>query len=357
MSINSKNTKAEILAAYKELEKQKKNLESEFKKTKQNKSVVNPLTSVPVNKSSQINQQSNNKDILNTIQFLEQIQGNFGVAVGNLSEQLITEAKQLEVVKEAIAREKLELKTLHQLSEISESTINVLFDRYQTNAKKFTEEFQQQQESNDRKIQALKLVWTKEQETYLRSIKTRNEDDRKSQQREKEEYQYNLDKARDLDEGKYEREKKLKYQELTETRQELEKQWQQKEVQIVKQEQEYAEAIAKVAAFKEQLRAKIKQGTEEGKGIGIYQAKIKADLRNREIEGAKQNYQLKIESLEQTIKHQEARISKLSQQLDGSLQQVQDLAVKAIEGTSNRNSFEAIKAIAMEQAKTSPKGK
>ncbi|MEL6930654.1 MAG: hypothetical protein AAFO95_18760, partial [Cyanobacteria bacterium J06600_6] len=76
-----------------------------------------------------------------------------------------------------------------------------------------------------------------------------------------------------------------------------------------------------------------------------------------EIAGEQQNYQLQIESLEQTIRHQATRISKLSQQLDGSLQQVQNLAVKAIEGTSNRNSFEAVKAIAIEQAKTPQKGK
>ncbi|MEO1692980.1 MAG: hypothetical protein AAFR63_15855, partial [Cyanobacteria bacterium J06631_6] len=87
------------------------------------------------------------------------------------------------------------------------------------------------------------------------------------------------------------------------------------------------------------------------------QAKVKADLREREIEGEKQNYQLRIESLEETIKHQSSRLGKLAQQLDSSLQQVQSLAVKAIEGTANRNSFEAVKAIALEQAKTSQRGK
>jgi len=80
-------------------------------------------------------------------------------------------------------------------------------------------------------------------------------------------------------------------------------------------------------------------------------------LRKKEVEGETRNYELQIQSLEDTIKNQEARIQALSKQLDASLKQVQDLAVKAIEGTSNRNSYEAMKEIAMEQAKNPQKSK
>ncbi|MEM8677207.1 MAG: hypothetical protein AAGF83_25630 [Cyanobacteria bacterium P01_G01_bin.67] len=160
-----------------------------------------------------------------------------------------------------------------------------------------------------------------------------------------------------MDELQYEQDKKLRHQKLADSRHLLEQQWQEKGTEIGQQEQEYAEANAKVEAFTEQLRTKIKQGTEEGKGIGTYQAKVKADLRAKEIEGEKQNYQLKIDSLEQTIKHQSTRISNLSQKLDSSLQQVQNLAVEALEGKSNHSSFEAVKAIAIEQAKISHKSK
>ncbi len=80
-------------------------------------------------------------------------------------------------------------------------------------------------------------------------------------------------------------------------------------------------------------------------------------MRKKEVEGETRNYELQIQSLEDTIKNQEARIQALSKQLDASLKQVQDLAVKAIEGTSNRNSYEAMKEIAMEQAKNPQKSK
>ena len=64
-----------------------------------------------------------------------------------------------------------------------------------------------------------------------------------------------------------------------------------------------------------------------------------------------------MQSLEQTINNQEGRIQNLSKQLESALKQVQDLAVKAIEGTANVNSYQAIKEIALEQAKTQAKNK
>lgn len=355
MAINSKNTKAEILAAYKEIEQQNKLLESEAKQA-QKQAKVEISASIPPKSRSNLVERSN-IDILNTIESLQQIKAGFGSAVSQLSEHLITKATQLEQITQAIATQKLELKNLHQLEKIDESTIDLLIAQYETDAEKFDREYQQQHQKDKQEIEALKQAWAKEQKTHAREIAARNESDRKNRQRQQEEYQYNLDLERDLDEEKYEQEKQLKQQKLSETRYLLEQQWQQKETEIAKREQEHAQIAAKVAAFEEQLRSKIKQATEEGKGIGTHQAKVKADLRIRELEGEKQNYQLRIETLEKTIEHQAQRIDKLSQQLDGSLQQVQDLALKAIEGTANRNSFEAIKAIAMEQAKTSPKGK
>ena len=355
MSINSKNTKAEILAAYKDLEKQKKSLELQIKQV-QTKSVAVSPKIAGVNNSSTTKPNAN-LDLTKTIQSLEEIQGGFGSAVGNLSEQLIAEATELAAVKMAIATETEDLENLHQLTDIDDSTIDFLLDRYQESIGEFTEEYDRQQADSDREIEALKQGWLKEQQTHQKLINARNEDYRKSKQREQEEYQYNLDLARDLDESEYARQQKLQQQELAENLQQREQQWAEKEQETARQEREYQAAAEKVAIFESRLQSKIKQGIEEGKGIGTYQGKVKADLREREIEGEEQNDRLRIESLEQTIRHQATRINKLSQQLDSSLQQVQNLAVKAIEGTSNRNSFEAVKAIAMEQAKTPQKGK
>lgn len=358
MTINSKSSKAEILAAYKALEKQQKLYEAAIRQPdKSNLAANSPAVSNIKPETETETEQNTNPDLAKTIQSLEKIQGSFGSAVSNLSEQLIAKATELEAVKIAIAAETQDLENLYQLTDIDESTIDFLLDQYQESSKKFTAEYEEQQGADRQEIEALEQRWSKEQLAHDKLIAIRNEDYDKQCQREQAEYQYNLELERDLDESEHAQQQKLKQQELTEELRQREQQWQQQEAEIAQQEQESASAAAKIIAFESQLQDKVKQGTEEGKGIGSYQAKVKTDLREREIEGERQNYQLRIESLEQTIKHQASRIEKLSLQLDSSLQQVQNLAVKAIEGASNRNSLEAVKAIAMEQAKTPQKGK
>lgn len=75
------------------------------------------------------------------------------------------------------------------------------------------------------------------------------------------------------------------------------------------------------------------------------------------MEGQKRFYEERLQSLELTITNQETRLQNLSKQLESALKQVQDLAIKAIEGTSNLNYYQAIKEIALEQAKSQVKNK
>ena len=60
---------------------------------------------------------------------------------------------------------------------------------------------------------------------------------------------------------------------------------------------------------------------------------------------------LQVKTLEETIVRQAAQIVALQKQVDEAKQQVQDIAVKAIEGASGAKALAHINQIAMEQAK------
>jgi hypothetical protein len=277
--------------------------------------------------------------------------------VSNLSEQLIGEATTLEDLQSSVDETLEQLAELHDLETVEEETLGELIEEYQESYKNFDQEFNQQKETLETELQDLRKSWQKEQENHKLEIKERDENYKQSYQRDEEEYRYNLNLERTLEREEYEQEKRALYQELAEIRQAQGQQWLTREETIAQQEKAQATAKAAVEAFERELEAKIKQGTDEGKGIGFYQAKVKADLRSKEVEGEKRNFELKIASLNQNIQNQEARIQALTKQLDAALKQVQDLAVKAIEGSSNRSSFEAMKEIAIEQAKNQPKNK
>ncbi len=364
--ITNRNTKAEILQAFEELKSEKSTLESQVKQLNKEVKTILPqppkATEIPPQETTKANKTMNQTkliqaDIEQTLKNLEQLQIGFGSAASQLSEQLIKEASTLEELNTAVNGEVEQLETLHNLNEIDDTTLDNLIESYQETSTEFETEYNEQQETLNQELQDLKKAWQKEQETHNRIIKERNENYHKTRQRDEAEYQYNLELERNLDQENYEQEKKQLYTELAETRLTQEKAWEKREKAISEREKQYKEAQEKVEEFEIKKQENIKNGKENGRNIGHYQGKVKADLRSKEIEGETRNYQLRIESLEQTIQTQDSRILNLSQQLDAALKQVQDLAVKAIEGTSNRNSFDALKEVALEQAKNQTKSK
>jgi hypothetical protein len=124
-----------------------------------------------------------------------------------------------------------------------------------------------------------------------------------------------------------------------------------REQAIAEQEKLFAEYQAKVEAFPAERDAAVQKAAAEGRRLVETEAKIQADLQAQDIAGEKRIAELRITALKATIDKQAVQIDHLSQQLNAVLKQAQDLAVKALEGTSTSNSYQAIREIALEQAK------
>ncbi|NJL80586.1 MAG: hypothetical protein HC874_24350 [Richelia sp. SL_2_1] len=354
--INQKNTKNEILQAYDELEKERLELKKQVDQLiKSSNSVKSDNLKTP--EKTVVNQYSKVQQKMNfTIESLAKIQLGFGSAANELSEQLTTKASRLAEIKQIVEEQLQQLQQLHNL-EVAEDTLDNLIQSYEENNSAYQQEFNQLSERLNQEIQELKEAWQKQQEESQQNIKERNENSLKNRQRDASEYKYNLELQRNLEVDLYEQQQKELYKQLDEFQQETEKQWNQRENTTAEKEKQFEELKLKVESFSQEKEAAIRKATEEGKGIAHYQAKVKANLLAKEVEGQKAFYQQRIQSLEQTITNQETRVGSLSKQLESALKQVQDLAVKAIEGSANVNSYQAIKEIALEQAKSPMKSK
>lgn len=353
---SAKSTKVEILAAYDELVKEKIALKSQLDKLAKEAAIPVKEKSTPEPKPD-MNQSSTVQKMNFVIDSLGKIQLGVGSAVSELSEQLTTEASKLQEIRCNVAVETEQLQTLHKLQKINDDTLEILIKSYEDNSKTFAEEFSKSKEALEQEILTQIKAWDKEQEENKTAVKERNETQNKARQREGTEYKYNLELQRKLETEEYEQTQKNLYKELEEFQQAQEKQWMEREKAIAEREKQFAEAKAKVEAFPKEKETTLKKATEEGKGIAHYQAKIKADLYAKEVEGQKRFYEQRVQSLEQTIQNQEGRIQSLAKQLEATLKQVQDLAVKAIEGAANVNSYQTVKEIALEQAKNAQKNK
>jgi uncharacterized coiled-coil protein SlyX len=354
--LTDKNTKAEILQAYEDLTKETSALKLQINQGLKEKESVNkePPKAEPkqlINQPVTIQQKMNY-----TIENLAKIQLGFGSAANELSEKLTTQASKLEEIIKSVENETEQLKQLHNL-EVTDNTLDTLISSYEDNSKAYQDEFNQRYDLLSQETLAQKTAWQKEQEEHQRTIKERNDDLNKTRQRETAEYKYDLELQRRLNLDEYEQTQKALYQQLEELKEQVEKQWAEREKTIFEREQQFEEYKTKVETFPKEKEAAIKRATEEGKGIAHYQAKVKSDLYAKEVEGQKRFYEQRLQSLEQTITNQENRLQNLSKQLESALKQVQDLAVKAIEGTANVNSYQAMKEIALEQAKSQVKNK
>jgi phosphopantetheine adenylyltransferase len=355
-----KNTKAEILTAYNQLADEKKALEAEVKTIQKQATAppVHPPTAKVVKDESKamMNAVPTQDKVNHTIANLDSLQLGFGAAVSELSEKLTTEAAKLAEIREGVTAEITELQTLHGLA-VDEDTFEELINSYETSSKAFGEELRSRQGDTQQEVQSLTKAWNKEQEQNGITVKERVELDRKSSQREVQEYKYNLDLARKIDREQYEQQQAVLYYELAETKEVQEKTWTERELALAEREKLFHEAKDKVAAFVQDKEKAIEKAKGEGKGIATWQAKIKSDLYGKEVEGQKRFYEGRIESLEDTISNQGERLNSLSKQLEAALKQVQDLAVKAIEGSANANSYQTLKEITLEQAKSQAKTK
>jgi uncharacterized coiled-coil protein SlyX len=65
----------------------------------------------------------------------------------------------------------------------------------------------------------------------------------------------------------------------------------------------------------------------------------------------------KIDSLTKTVTEQSEQIARISQQLEKAYQKVQDIAIKAIEGSSNFKSMTSFQQLLTEQARKQPQEK
>jgi|GEM_PF-1298607 len=287
---------------------------------------------------------------------LVQVRASLSSSLSELSAKQTAEASRLQELRNEIETTVRQIRELHG-AEVKDDSLSTIIAQHQAAAEAHQKTLAEKQEAFDIELTNARKEWEKEKENRARSVAEDNEAFNKVLQRENQEYTYLLQQKRDLDKDAYEHQKKHAEAELSDFQAKKKKEWDDREKAIADLEKLYAEAKAKVDEFPAKLEAATKKAREEGKGIAINQAKIEADLLAKEIEGEKRLSDLKIKSLEDSIKEHSGRIEVLAKKLSDAVAQAQGLAIKSIEGASNASSFMAVKEIALEQAKNTPKNK
>lgn len=270
--------------------------------------------------------------------------GGLGVEISkylsDVSWRLMTGTNLLTSLREAVTIEKKELEKLHKF-DIAKTAIDLLI-----------EEYRQTKESLKKEMEEQRAVWVREQEEQENGAREQEEALKKQRTREKEEYEYQKMLERKKEENAYEEAQRTLERKNKEKQEAVEKSWAEREVALKAQEEELARLKKEESGFPARIKVEVDKEVANSLAREKNQHEQKILLLQKESETEKRVAELRIKSLEETVARQFSQIESLSNRLDEAKKQVQDIAIKAIEGASGARALSHVNQIAMEQAKT-----
>jgi colicin import membrane protein len=266
-------------------------------------------------------------------------------ALAELSGKVVAEVERLTAAREAVALESRELERLHKI-DTAATALDQLIQNYRT-----------QKEELEAEIAAQRAAWVEEERDRAREQKEYEEALKKQRQREADEFEYKKALERKKAQDKYDEDVRLLEKKNKEKQEALEKSWQQREAGLKEREEEWARLKQEVDAFPARLKKEADAAASASAKATEQRLEQQMLLLKKDAESDKRVAELQIKALQETANRQAAEIGSLQKQLDEAKRQVQDIAVKAIEGASGARALAHVNQIAMEQAKTrSPQG-
>ena len=315
----AKDSKAQILQNFQQILDDKKKIESKVETKEQ---------SAEKAKNKQLLEVASTYTIDSIVKGLADLQLDFGSITSGLSEKLKAESSKLDELKRAIEIEAEQLQQLQQIRVVADA-FHILTQEHQEKLTVLEQNATNQHEIIEKDTTQKRKIWGKEQQEFDAAVQEKTAFTIKQRQGEAADYQYDLQRERKIETDAYEETKRTSERELQESTREKDKNWAEREKLLSDNQAEFEKNQTKAAGFEEELKQAYTKAKEEAIQEVSREAKVKADLVEKEWEGSKQGYELKVQSLQQTISLQTEQIAEISAQLQATMKQAQDLAMKA----------------------------
>lgn len=263
-----------------------------------------------------------------------------GKVLTTLSDRLEQESGRYEAVKKAIIEKENELAEIYEIQKAA-SSLSALIEAQNIKKEQFETDMAERKEALSSEIDETRLEWQKEKAQRTADVKEQEAADSKKRAREKEEYDYNLQRERQTVKDAFEKEKagleeekERLEREIALRREQSDREFSEREQAISRQEEELADLRASVAAYPKELDATVAREVKLAVDKVQTEASFKLELLQKEFEGERNVLESKIASFDLLVKDQAARISSLGEQVEKSYVQVQAIAVKAVEGSA-----------------------
>ncbi len=269
-----------------------------------------------------------------------------------LADQLEVEIGKYSQICRAIAAKDAELKEIYEIPR-SASTLLAIIETHERKQEEMEREYEAEKERLQREIETARSQWEKEKKERELETKERDAAEQKRRQRELEEYKYGFAREQQLARDKASDELAKAEKELAERKTQIERDWAEREKALATSEQELAELRARAASFGRELdEARAKAAADAAQRLEA-QHNAALELLRRELEGEKNVLATKIAALERTVQEQAEQLGRLEQQAEKAHTQVQEIAVRAIEGSASAKQLAHLQQLLAEQSRKS----
>lgn len=266
-------------------------------------------------------------------QSLAKLQFAFGQSVTDLSKTMTIEVDKLAQIQRACQVENQRLETLHNI-QIAAEALNILQQEHQKVLQTLEEDQRQKHEALEKDITKQREVWQKQQQEYEKAKAKQQVLLDKTRHSEEEEYLYKFKRQRTEEADGYEQRKRAVDRELAEECQKREKNWSERDSYLTKHQTQFDEYKVKVENIPKDIDEAMKKAREEAIKDTYREEETKAKLVDKEMEGKRKAFDLRIESLTKTIEQQKVQIAQLTEQLQAASKQAQQLAMTAVSSAS-----------------------
>lgn len=271
------------------------------------------------------------KEILN-------LKGEFGNILIQLSNRLEEEVRKYGEIQKAIGVKTAELKEIFEI-EKEAASVAALIELQRKKKEEFEGEMAARKEELTREIETTKNDWEAEEKQRREDTKRMDAEEQERRKREEEDFRYQFARRQKEMEDAFEDRRRTLERELTTTKEETEKVLVEREKAVAQKEEELKDLRLRVASFPKELEETVVRAVKEKTEKIQLEAKTREEMMRRDYEGEKNVFTTRIVALENTATGQKEQIAKLASQLEKSYVQVQSIAVKAVEGSTQIKSF------------------
>ena len=319
------NTKKEMLDAY----------NAALKKLQEKRQAeLRPEKIVEERKAQELTKSADALSTDGVVQAIAGLRVSVGKMLAGLADQLEDEVGRYQRIKEAVELRQKETQEVYGI-EAAAGALAALIEAQDQKRAEFEAEMAARKQELSSEIEETRRQWEQEEAEREQQKKEQEQAEQRARARTKEEYDYGFKREQRLAQDKFADETARLQKEMAERKEAMDKELAERQRIIVAREEELKQLQAKVGAFPAELDKAVARAVKEAVDRAAGEAKNREGLMSKEFEGERKSLNTRIEAMESTIAEQGALIAKLSGQLEAAYQKVQDIAVKAIEGSAN----------------------